>query len=143
MVYVTNRPHVAVRLISIKFLFRHFSISSASNYAGTKSSPSALVIRANEFLFFNELLDDPPIELSEIFRKTLAENFETAMPTPEIPNSVSSFARRLALHFGSDIPFGSSKKSRPEPVHAKNDSKFRSLTFSNPEPAVDDEPRRW
>jgi hypothetical protein len=41
MVDVTNRPHVAVRLISIKFLFRHFSFSSASNYAGTKSSPPA------------------------------------------------------------------------------------------------------
>jgi hypothetical protein len=41
VVDMTNRPHVAVRLIAIKFLFRHFSISSASSYAGTKSSPSA------------------------------------------------------------------------------------------------------
>jgi hypothetical protein len=69
--------------------------------------PTSFVIRANEFLFFHQFADDLPIELRETFRKPFAENFKTAMPVPEIqnsvPRSVSSLRRRLAVRFGSDV----------------------------------------
>jgi len=84
-----------------------------------------------------------PLELIEIFRKPLAENLKTAMPTPEIPDSVPPIAYRLAIHFGNDVAFTSPQKPCPEPIRPKNNPKLDPFTFPNPEPAVDDEPRRW
>jgi hypothetical protein len=61
------------------------------------------VVRTNEFLPLNEFVDNLPIELLKIFQKPLAKDFKTAMPAPQIPNPVPPIARRLALHFGSDV----------------------------------------
>jgi hypothetical protein len=108
--------------------------------------PTTFVIGANEFLFFHQFVDNLPVELRETFRKPLAENFETAMPAPEIQNPVLPIAfssrQRLALHFGSDVTVRLPQKPCPDSIPPKNNCKLGPLTFSDPEPAVDDEPRR-
>ena len=93
-------------------------------------------------MFLNEFLDDLPIELHEVLRKLLAEDFETAMPNPKIPNSVSPINNGLAIHFRSDVTFSSPQKPSPNSIQPENNSKLNPLTFSDPEPAVDNEPRR-
>ena len=69
-----------------------------------------LVIRANEFLFLDQLINNLPIELREIFREALAKNFEPAVPNPEIqhpiPPNAPSLGQRLALHFRRDVALG-------------------------------------
>jgi len=52
----------------------------------------SLVIGADELLFLNQVGENPPIKLREVFRKPLAEDFKPAMPTPEISNPVPTFA---------------------------------------------------
>ena len=108
--------------------------------------PASFVIRANEFLFFHQFVDNLPIELRETFRKPFAENFKTAMPAPEIqnsvPRSVSSLRWRLAFRFGSDVICRLPQKPCPDSVPPKYRLKLSPLTFSDPEPAVDDEPQR-
>ena len=108
--------------------------------------PTSFVIRTNEFLFFDQFVDNLPVELCETLREPLAENFKTAMPVPEIQNSVrrsvSSLRRRLAFRFGSDVICRLPQKPCPDSVSPKDRLKLSPLTFSDPEPAVDDEPRR-
>src|SRR5579863_3673519 len=66
----------------------------------------SLVVRADEFLFFDQFVDYLPIKLAETFREALAENFKPAMPIPEIPHPILAIADRLAIHFGCDVAFG-------------------------------------
>jgi hypothetical protein len=142
MIDVTNRPDVAVRLITIKFLFRHFLYLLGFPLRRTQITAVSFVIRANEFFFVHQLCGNLPLELIEIFRKPLAENLKTAMPDPEILNPVSPIANRLALDDRRDVAFTLPQKPGPDSIRPKNNSKLNPLTFSDPEPAVDDEPRR-
>ena len=109
--------------------------------------PVGVVIRADEFLLFHQFVDNLPVELRETFRKSLAENFKTAMPAPEIqnpvPRSASCLGLCLAFHFSSDVTFRLPQKPCPDSVPPEYRLKLSPFTFSDPEPAVDDEPRRW
>src|ERR1700722_15849708 len=108
--------------------------------------PVGVVIRADEFLLFHQFVDNLPVELRETFRKSLAENFKTAMPAPEIqnpvPRSASCLGLCLAFHFSSDVTFRLPQKPCPDSVPPEYRLKLSPFTFSDPEPAVDDEPRR-
>ena len=93
--------------------------------------PTSFVIRANEFLFFHQFADNLPIELRETFCKPFAENFKTAMPVPEIqdsvPRSASSLRRRLVFRFGSDVICRLPQKPCPDSVRPENLFKFSPL----------------
>src|ERR1700722_19903918 len=103
----------------------------------------SFVIRANEFLFLNQFVDNLPIELRETFREPPAEYFKPAMPSPEIPHPVPPIANRLKLHCGRDVTFSLPQKPCPDSILPEHCFKLDPLTFPDPEPAVDDEPRRW
>src|ERR1700719_3625788 len=63
-----------------------------------------LIIRANEFLFLDQLLDNLPIELREIFREALAKNLKPTVPNPEIPHEPRRWlSLRCPLHLRNDF----------------------------------------
>jgi hypothetical protein len=142
MVNVTNRPYVAVRLIPIKLFFRHILYLLGFQLRRNQIVTVSFVIRANELFFLYQFPGNLPVELTEIFRKPLAENLKAAMSTPKIQNSESAIANRLALHVGSDVTLSPPQKLSPNSIRPKNNFKLSPLTFPDPEPAVDDEPRR-
>jgi len=106
--------------------------------------PVSFVVRADEFLSLDQLVNNLPIEPRKVFREALAENLKPAMPTPEIPHPVPRIVpgRRLALHIRDDVTFGPLQKPCPDSIPPKHRFKLGPLTLSDPEPAVDDEPRR-
>jgi hypothetical protein len=110
MIDVPDRPHIAVRLIPLKFFLRHFL---ASSYELLTQILIGFVIRTEEFFLLYKLVNNLPIELRKPLRKALAKNLEppmpgpdVTMPIPEVTHPVLPIVNRLTLHFGRDVVFG-------------------------------------
>jgi len=149
MIDVSDRPYIAVRLITLKFLFRHnsalfapsFSLL-AQNQIFFASTLKLLIVGAEELLSFNQPLgSNPLLKLLELFLKPSSENFEVPMPAPKIFNPVLRRFSRFAPTLGGEISIGPAKQPRPSSTDSENSFELFPPAIRNPESSINHEPR--
>jgi hypothetical protein len=93
MVNVTNRPYVAVRLITIKFFLRHFPFflcsagvppaTALNQYRILFFATGLFVIRAQKLLFLNQSIGKNPVSETLVVRlKLRTKTFKVSVPSP-------------------------------------------------------------
>src|SRR5882724_716050 len=101
MVNVTNRPHVAVRLIPLKFFFRHFLSAPQSLRRDQIVSVTTLVVVSTDDFkpACDSFTHQQRLESLHFICEPRPENLELVMRPPHIQNPVLPFRRGLTPDF--------------------------------------------
>jgi hypothetical protein len=113
---VTNRPNVAVRLIPLKFFFRHFLSAPRSLRRDQIVSVTTLAVVSTDDLkpACNSLAYQQRLESLYLSSEPRPEDLELVMRPPRIQNPVSPFRQGLAPYFRPRISHSPPEQFAPD-----------------------------